>query len=275
MNNFFEGWYFKHQNKEKTLCLIPGISNENAFIQIITDSKSYNINFNKKEFQKGEIIKIHNNVFSFNGLKLDIKNPEVEIKGEIIYENPTPLKSDIMGFFKHFPMQCRHGIVSMHHNLKGYADINGQHIEFINGLGYIEKDSGNSFPKNYIWVQSNDFKEKCSVMVSIADVPFIGFEFRGVICAVWYKGKEYKIAIYNGAKIIFCTQNEIIIKNNKYRLEIYISEHNSYALYAPSNGKMTRKIEEAPSCKARFRFFYKSDILFDFSSEKTSFEFVQ
>ncbi len=275
MNNFFEGWYFKHQNKEDTLCFIPGISNENAFIQIITNEKSYNINFDKKEFQKEEIIKIHNNIFSFNGLKIDIKDPEMKISGEINYENLTPLKSDVMGFFKYFPMQCRHGIISMHHNLKGYIDINNQHIEFADGLGYIEKDSGRSFPKNYIWIQSNDFKEKCSVIVSIADIPFVGFEFRGFICAVWYQGKEYRMATYNGAKIISCTRNEVIIKNNKCRLEIYISGGNSHSLNAPSSGKMTRKISEMPSCKATFRFFYKSDILFDFDSEKTSCEFVQ
>ncbi len=275
MINFFEGWYFKHQNKEDTICFIPGISNEKAFIQVITNEKSYNIDFNKKEFQKEKIIKIQNNIFSFNGLKLDIKSSEVEINGEVFYENLTPLKRDIMGFFKYFPMQCRHGIISMHHNLKGYININNRHIKLTNGLGYIEKDSGRSFPKNYVWIQSNDFKEKCSVMVSVADIPFMGFEFRGFICTVWYKGKEYKMATYNGAKIISCTRNEIIIKNNSCKLEVYVSDGSNHSLYAPSSGKMTRKIFETPSCKARFRFFYKSTLLFDFGSEKTSFEFIQ
>lgn len=275
LSNSFEGWYFKHQNKENTLCFIPGISSESAFIQVITNEKSYNINFDKKEFQSDKVIKIKNNIFSFNGIKIDINTPQVNINGEINYKNLAPLKSDIMGIFKYFPMQCRHGIISMHHNLSGYIDVNNQHFDFMNGIGYIEKDSGTSFPKSYVWVQSNDFSERCSVMVSIADIPFMGFQFRGFICSVWYKDKEYRMATYNGAKIFSCTQDEIVIESKKCKLEVYISKHNSHTLYAPNHGKMERKIKENPSCNARFKFFYKTDPIFDFNSEQTSYEFVQ
>lgn len=273
--NFFEGWYFKHQTHENTVCFIPGISSENAFIQVITDENSYNINFDKSEFHKGKIIKVANNTFSLEGLKLDIDKPEIKISGQIYYKNLTPLRNDIMGPFKFFPMQCRHGIISMHHDLSGYININNQNFDFTNGVGYIEKDSGTSFPKNYIWVQSNNFAEKCSIMVSIADIPFMGFKFKGFICSVWYEGEEYRMATYTGAKVILCTQNKIIIESRKHRLEVSILEQNGYDLYAPDMGKMTRKIRETPSCRARFKFFTKNNLIFDFESEKTSCEFVK
>ena len=78
-----------------------------------------------------------------------------------------------MGPFKYFPMECRHGIISMRHTLEGRLKLNGKEIDFTNGLGYIEKDSGRSFPSSYVWVQANDFDEPCSIMASVADIPFL------------------------------------------------------------------------------------------------------
>ena len=54
------------------------------------------------------------------------------------------------------------------------------------GLGYIEKDSGISFPCSYLWLQCSDFPKPCSLMLSIAHVPFCASSFRGCICAVLY-----------------------------------------------------------------------------------------
>lgn len=47
---YFEGWYFKHQSEDFSIAFIPGINiNKNgykyAFIQIITESESYNIDY--------------------------------------------------------------------------------------------------------------------------------------------------------------------------------------------------------------------------------------
>ena len=70
---FFEGWYLKHQNNTQTVAIIPGISASGAFIQIITDDKSYNVNFPKEKFIKDKQVQIENNLFSKNEIKLDIK----------------------------------------------------------------------------------------------------------------------------------------------------------------------------------------------------------
>ena len=41
----------------------------------------------------------------------------------------------------------------MKHNTSGEITLNGEKYNFDNGKGYIESDSGYSFPKNYSWVQ--------------------------------------------------------------------------------------------------------------------------
>ena len=273
--NLFEGWYFKHQNKYDTVSLIPGISSSGAFIQVITDNESFNVDFPKQQFHnKSENIVLGKNIFSFKEIILDINTEDLKAKGNISYKNLTPLKNDIMGPFRFFSMECRHAVISMHHKLSGSLEINGKAYDFENGTGYIEKDSGYSFPKRYAWVQSNDFSEKCSIMAAVADIPFFLLHFEGIICAIYYKGKEYRLATYNGAKVIECNSKKIKIANKDLCLEIYVAEYKSHSLLAPKSGKMSNTIKEAPSCNARFKFFQNNTLVFDMESDKSSCEFV-
>ena len=199
--NRFEGWYFKHQANGKSLALIPGRASDEAFVLVITDNASYHINYplheyhlcdkNKHSFR----LKVGGNIFSPTGVILDIRRPELNLTGEIEYTNLTPTRSDIMGPFKYFPMECRHGIVSMTHSLRGKIILNADQQDYTGGKGYIESDSGRSFPSGYTWVQCNNFEVNspldCSVMAAIARIPFCGFKFWGCICTVWLDGRIF------------------------------------------------------------------------------------
>ena len=90
---------------------------------------------------------------------------------------------NIMGPFTYIPnMECNHGVVSMSHTINGSIQLNDETWEFKNDKGYIEKDWGTSFPKRYIWIQGNHFKNtNTSFMLSLAHIPFIGFSFEGLI----------------------------------------------------------------------------------------------
>ena len=104
-----------------------------------------------------------------------------------------------MGIFSYIPfMQCNHCILSMKSNVEGIISINDKNIEIFNGTGYIEKDFGVSFPKYYVWGQGNNFNDKnVSFFVSIADIYFKLFSFRGFICSLMLKNKEYVLAVLN------------------------------------------------------------------------------
>ena len=66
----------------------------------------------------------------------------------------------------------------------GELIINNNLYDFSNGTGYIEKDWGISFPSSYIWAQANDFSNKhCSLFISIANIPYSIFLFKGFICS--------------------------------------------------------------------------------------------
>lgn len=282
--SFFEGWYFKHQYKNFNIAFIPGINIDKngvkySFIQVITDSKSYYIKYDYKDFSISKdklTIKIKDNIFSKKGIVVNIVNKDITIKGKLNYKDITPIKYDIMGPFSLLPfMECNHGVISLHHKVMGKLSVNNEELIIEEGIGYIEKDWGCSFPKSYLWIQSNEFKEeKTSIMVSIADIPLSKFEFKGCIAVVFYKGKEYRLATYNGVKILFYNENGLTIKRGKYKLEIDIKENYPQKLLAPNGGEMIRTIYENISCKAKFKFYIKDTKVFELESDNTSFEYV-
>jgi len=178
-----------------------------------------------------------------------------------------------MGPFKFFPMECRHAIISMRHALSGVLTLNGDELDFTGGVGYIESDSGRSFPSGYAWVHSGDFARECSVMASVARIPFYGLRFWGCICVVWLNGREYRLATYRGVKILRCEPDCIELKQGKYRLEITTSAHGGHKLPAPRSGKMSRLIRESISVPARFIFTEKNRSLLDEKSKHASYEY--
>ncbi|MCL1790516.1 MAG: hypothetical protein FWG40_04025 [Peptococcaceae bacterium] len=273
----FEGWYYKHQTNDLSLAVIPGRSMANAFVQVITNFCSYNIPYPLSAFHKGTALQVGDNTFTSSGIKLDIKHPNLALSGEIRYSDLTPIRGDIMGPFRFFPMECRHGIASMKHRLRGSVTLNGEDHDLTGGTGYIESDSGRSFPCRYIWVQCNVFELQTasdfSVMASVARIPFYGSRFWGCICVVRLKGREYRLATYNGVKILRCEPNCLDIKRGKHRLIVTIDETHGQSLAAPLSGAMDRVIHESLSCSACFRFTEGDQVLFDEQSPYTSFEY--
>lgn len=270
----FEGWYYKHQANGRSLALIPGRVGEGAFIQVITDEGSYNVPYPLSDYQKGNSLRIGENEFTQAGITLNIKTPELALAGEIRYANLTPIRGDIMGPFRFFPMECRHGVTSMRHDLSGSVIMNGETISFEGGTGYIESDSGRSFPEGYAWTQCNDLERGTSIMISIARIPFCGLRFWGCICIVRLDGHEYRLATYNGAKILRCAQGVMELRRGRHRLTATIDTREGYALDAPRLGSMNRIVRENLSCPARFRFLEGDRILFDGTSKFASYEYA-
>jgi hypothetical protein len=200
-DKYFEGWFFKHVSDDlkNTVCIIPGISlepkNPHAFIQTIinSDGKTVETNyytFSLSDFQYNDnpfFIRIGKNVFSHNGI--DLLDESSPLTGKITFSNLTNIKTsklfpNIMGYYAYLPfMECNHGIISMNHTLNGSLKVNGKNFNFDSGKGYIEKDWGTSFPKEYVWLQCNNFDiPEVSIMCSIANIPFLKKSFQGFIC---------------------------------------------------------------------------------------------
>ena len=293
--SYFEGWYFKTVNENYGISFIPGINidntNKKAFIQVITNSSSYFINYNFNDFKFSNnpfYIKIKNNIFSKESIHIDIIDNmhNIKINGDIKYTNSKNIRTsclhpNIMGPFSYIPfMECNHAILSMQNIANGKLILNGTIINFKNDNGYIEKDWGISFPKSYIWCQGNNFRNKnASFMMAIADIPLKGFEFKGIICDIIIDNKEYKFTTYNNAKIIKYFIDDgflfIILKKGNYYLEIKSIVDKGQKLSAPVKGKMQKDILESISANISITLKLKEKVIFFDSSFNCGMEIVK
>jgi len=277
MRDYFCGWYLKCQNGKQTIALIPAYhitgGQTSCSLQVITDDKSWNAIFPYCDFRiKNSSVDIGSNHFGPEGITLDLHTPELTAAGSLFFGPLTPIRYDIMGPFKYVPfMECRHSVFSMKHAISGRLEINGMVYDFDNGIGYIEGDRGYSFPKNYAWVQCC-FPEG-SVMLSVADIPFCGFHFTGVISAIHYQGKEYRIATYLGARAVSIHDGQVIVQQGRKQLMVKRLEKKGHPLAAPMCGNMSRTIHETASCRAYFHFQENGKTIFEFEADNAAFEY--
>ncbi|MBD5087852.1 MAG: hypothetical protein HDT30_03400 [Clostridiales bacterium] len=277
MYGSFYGWYLKCQSDTQTLAVIPAVHNtgrkRTCSIQIITDNNAWTVTFTADVFQRTKRnIFIGENQFGKDGIHLAIHTSQLTIKGKLEFGSLCPLKYDIMGPFALVPfMECRHSVWSMRHSVRGNVYINGEKYSFHNAWGYWEGDQGRSFPKEYIWTQC------CfsggALMLSVADIPMAGIHFTGVIGAILWQGKEYRIATYLGAKVVQIQNNMVRVIQGNLELEVQLLEASECLLKAPAKGDMVRTIHESASCRAFYRFCKKDCTLFAFETDRASFEF--
>ena len=277
MSGSFYGWYLKCQSDTQTLAVIPAVHNvgrkRTCSIQIITDNDAWTATFTTDVFQRTKRnIFIGENQFGEEGIHLAIHTPQLTVKGKLDFGPLCPLKYDIMGPFALVPfMECRHSVWSMRHSVQGNVYINGQKYSFHNAWGYWEGDQGRSFPKEYVWTQC------CfsggSLMLSVADIPMAGIHFTGVIGAVLWQGKEYRIATYLGARVVQIQNNMVRVIQGNLELDAQLLEASERPLKAPAKGDMVRTIHESASCRAFYRFRKKDCTLFAFETDRASFEF--
>lgn len=256
MGRYFEGIYYKHQKDDHTVCFIVGLAGSGSFVQVITNEKVYQYD------------SLAGCSFGTGGISVNLP----QVLGRLRYGALQPLGSDIMGPFRRLPMQCSHSVYSMAHPLEGRLTIEGRTIDFTGGLGYMEGDRGRSFPKHYLWLHCSDFSEPCSIMASVAHVPFCGLSFMGCICAVMHQGREYRLATYHGVRIKEAGRHRVTLKQGKYLLDITIRPQREHPLRAPRAGRMEHTIHESNSSHARFQFWEAGRLVFDLQSSNVSFE---
>lgn len=277
MYGSFYGWYLKCQSDTQTLAVIPAIHNaggkHTCSIQIITDSDAWTVTFNADIFhRRRRNIFIGENQFGEEGIRLAIHTPQLTVKGKLDFGPLCPLKYDIMGPFAFVPfMECRHSVWSMRHSVRGNVYINGQKYSFQNACGYWEGDRGRSFPKKYVWTQC------CfsggSLMLSVADIPIAGIHFTGIIGIILWKGKEYRIATYLGARVVQIQNKMVRVIQGSLELEVRLLEASDRLLKAPTKGVMVRTIHESAACRAFYQLRKEGRTLFAFETDRASFEF--
>ncbi len=262
--NYFEGWYYKQVQleKDKTISFIFGYStgkqDPHSFIQVIQSNPltTAYYKFPLNAFQiDGQSYAIEKNRFSLHEIELHLNQEDLVIDGLLHLTNHQILKHqvfmpNIMGPFAYVPnMECNHGVISMNHDVNGTLIINHVTYTFRDESGYLEKDWGTSFPKRYIWIQGNHFKEtKAGFMVSVADIPTLGFTFEGIIAQLDLPKERFRFATYNGTKRTYLKKTEdgfeFELKKGSSSLTVIAHVPISGTLKSPHLGSMNKTIKE-------------------------------
>ena len=273
----FDGWYFKVQTNEDTFVFIASVSvsdeDSAANLQIANKDGLWNVEFTADCFeQKGGNIILGDNRFGKNGIAINVTTADLRAKGKLEFSDFTPIKYDIMGPFVMVPfMECRHSVISMRHKVNGSLTMNGKKYEFNDAFGYWEGDRGVSFPSEYLWTQTAF--EDGSLMLSVAEIPMGNKCFTGIIGIVNYKGKEYRLATYSGAKIRYLKDRRVCITQGDMRLEAKLYRQEGHAFLAPEQGDLNRIIHENLTSTAAYRFRVGEETLFAFKTDTASFEY--
>ena len=265
--NFFEGWYFKIVDKKNNykLAIIPGVSygheeyDSHCFIQIINGKDfnylSYdieNFKYNNSKFR----ICINSNIFTLESMSLSISHNNLSIYGNLIFKNLIKWPNSIinpgsMGFYNYLKfMECYSQVCAINGSIVGSLNINGIHTDFTGGKIYIEKNWGKSFPKSWLWIQSNSFKNrKVSVSCSIGTIPFPIKTFTGFIIGVTLENDFYSFTTINNSKInIKHFGDDICLtvsKNNlKLTIKTFTNKKDFLTLKTPNKGSMNSTTKE-------------------------------
>ncbi|MBN2356394.1 hypothetical protein JXO59_09790, partial [candidate division KSB1 bacterium] len=133
----------------------------------------------------------------------------------------------------------------------GSLRINDKEVDFTGGRGYCEKDWGKSFPKAYIWMQSNHFADPgASYIASVAIIPWVrNASFPGFIIGFRYQGILYRFATYTGARLESMAIDDraihFAVSDRRYRLEVKAERGAGGLLSAPVEAGMAMRIPES------------------------------
>ncbi|MBN2049713.1 MAG: hypothetical protein JW760_04655 [Spirochaetales bacterium] len=274
---YFEGWYFKHVSADlsRVLAFIPGVSlsgeDPHAFIQVIdgVSGETWYSRFPLQDFhwtREPFSVTLGENRFSLQGSSVHLRQEDLTLDAEITYDAASPFPRSlrwpgIMGPYSFVPfMECNHGVVSMDHRVSGKVELNDRPVNFAGGRGYIEKDWGSSFPEAWIWLQCNNFENSpgTSFMLSLAKIPWLGKSFLGFLSFLYYQGRVYRFATYNGSRysdVRFDGLNlELTLSGGDGNLEVRALMSRAGELKAPSRGSMARRIKESIDSEVTLRF---------------------
>jgi tocopherol cyclase len=265
---YFEGWYYKQVTPDErtVISFIPGLSvrggKASPFIQVNLAQKTGDtwhqttdwLDYTALRAQDEPFfIQLGDNSFRREGVIIAYQGARLQVTGELIFHNIIALPRSgwaptIMGPFSYLPgMECIHSVISLSHTIAGSLTINDKLVDFTQGKGYIEKDWGSSFPKRYVWLQSNHFAQEGSLFFSWADIPALGMFFTGYIAHLYYQGEHHRFATYTRGRCKLKAGGhmvEIALTNGDSELQIKASQSPGGELIAPHRGAMVHTIKE-------------------------------
>ena len=268
----FEGFYFKTAHADgTTLVIICGFAKSkdksHAFIQVSSQSLKtfyfeYPINAlktNKETFN----FSVGNNTFTKQGIKIQEEDCEIKLSfSEFELWDRSYLNPSIMGVLTFVPfVECKHDIISPFLKVNGEAKLKSKTLHFQDNSGYIDKNWGISFPKNYFWGHISSFENPTiSVQFAKARPKWLFWKIPVHIGFLRINGEMHLFKSWKRGQMTMINvgQEEIHLKNNKYKIELKFDKGDHLNLRAPLNGKLDSTILERAGIRTLVTIYKKS-----------------
>ncbi len=283
--NYFEGWYFKIVVPTQNLAyaFIPGISygadgEGHAFLQVL-DGVNANSAYHRYAVEDFQPTHDHFSLtlgpHYFSAKKLRVQLPGLELDLDLTDAQPWPKRffaPGVMGWYGFVPrMQCYHGLVSLHHGLRGSITVGGRTYDAAGGVGYTEKDWGSGFPEAWVWCQSNHLSgtdQPFSLMASVARIPWLGSSFTGFLATFLFEGEFFYFTTWAGAQVQTTfneAQGTVKLHFSSLKAQLIIIGHPAEGgdLAAPVTGQaMTGKINESLLAELEVEFWRNEQLVY-------------
>ena len=266
---YFEGWYVKLVSADRSarLAVIPGLfrgsdGDEEAFVQVLDGAtgRSWYAVYPSSEYWAAPdrfTVQVGPNRFTGAGVELDVVTEDLTLQGEVEFTTalqPWPVRRrspGAMGWYSYMPfMECYHGVASFGHSLAGSVALNADTVDWSGGTGYLEQDWGQAFPAGYVWMHSNHFTTPgVSLMGSVALIPWLRGQFRGLLIGLMTPQGLQTFATYNGTRTqrLAVDDEHVFLdvrRRDGWTLELQAERTGGALLHAPIRSTMHRRVEE-------------------------------
>lgn len=262
--NYFEGWFQKIYLKEQraAVLIIFGYATQNTreqfgFIQILLPRQRPLIYY----FPKHEVtidlinqkVQMKDNLFSTREIRIDSELLKMNLRLSVSTHDQS-LKNT-MGYTYYLPgLPCYHAVVNASHLVSGSIQFNKVSFQLNDERAYLEKNWGNSFPKDYVWLHAIDPADTgVSLLFSCAYIFWMGrihFKHVGYICLNgleidFRELKNVKIECRKSLSTTFC----ISLLSDTVTLRIDVISLGKITLKGPDQGRLSRDILHHPDVK--------------------------
>ncbi len=285
---YFEGWYYKVVFETCSYAFIPGVSyadnDAHAFVQVLdgTRGTSQYHRFSIDDFSYTRDtfgVTIGRNVFGLDRFSIELPSLSAEfaISDQVFWNSRSFFSPGTMGWYSFVPfMQCKHGVIILDATTDGTID--GESMS--GGRFYLEKDYGVSFPRAWVWMQSNNFdRPACSLSCSIATIPFAGGGFTGFLCGVLIDGELYRFTTYTGAHVraitISNSELDVLINSGDLSLHVIAERRDGADLASPDIGAMKGRVNETLESRLHVTVTRAGRVIFDGVGKSAGLEVVR
>ena len=254
-------WYYKivEPGERFVRLVIPGVrtdadpSKQYCFIRLL-DGRTGRESFHRYPYEqfwssrdRFDIVCGHSR-FSLDSLHLDIEETGLRITGDLQFTRTPawpvrPWAPGAMGPFAFLPfLGGYHAVINMDPRMRGALSWDGEDIAYTGGRAYMEHDWGGSFPRAWVWTQSNHFDEDHVCLTAcISDLVAGGRVVRGFIVGLLRAGVLYRWTTWNASRLVRFEKDgrhaEFTVVNDTHVLEVWSgSTIGMRQVFAPRTG---------------------------------------